>query len=168
MSTPFIAEVKLVSFNFAPKGWVVCNGQILPINQYQAIFSLLGVTFGGNGTQTFALPNLQGRTPISFGNGFVMGQVGGEESHTVLSNETPAHSHLVHAIALPGTAATTNPAVNYLAATTAGFYASGGASEALNSKSVTSSGGSQPHENRQPYLVMNWVIALQGIFPSRN
>jgi len=168
MSTPFIAEIKLVAFGFAPKGWVMSNGQILLINQNQAIFSLLGTTYGGNGVQTFALPNLQGRTPISFGNGFVQGQVAGEESHTLLSNETPSHSHQVNVIAIPGTAASSNPGGNYLAATTAGFYASGGASGALNSKSVTSSGGGQPHENRQPFLVMNWVIALQGIFPSRN
>jgi len=168
MATPFVAEIKLVSFNFAPKGWVTCNGQILPISQYQAVFSLVGTYYGGNGTQTFALPNLQGRTPISFGSGFSQGQIGGEESHTLLSSEAPAHSHSVNVIASPGTAATSSPAGNYLAGNTQALYAGGGSAATLNSNSVTSSGGGQPHENRQPYLVMNWVIALQGIFPSRN
>jgi microcystin-dependent protein len=167
MSTPFIGELKLVSFNFPPKGWSACNGQLLAINQNQALFSLLGTYYGGNGIQTFALPNMQGRTPISMGNGFTIGQVAGEESHTLLAAETPAHSHTVNANS--GTATTNAPGGNYLAATTAGFYAAAAqASGTLNSQSVTTSGGSQPHENRQPYLVMNWVIALAGIFPSRN
>lgn len=164
MSTPFIGELKLISFTYAPKNWEMSNGQLLSINQNQALFSLLGTYYGGNGIQTFALPNLQGRTPISMGGGFTIGQTGGEETHTLLTAETPAHNHTVSAN--PGAATSIVPSGNYLAATTAAFYANGGGAT-LNSQSVTSVGGSQAHENRQPYLVLNWIIALVGIFPSR-
>jgi microcystin-dependent protein len=166
MATPFLGELKLVSFSFPPKGWAACNGQTLAINQNTALFSLLGTFYGGNGIQTFALPNLQGRTPIALSSSISIGQTGGEETHTLLTTETPNHNHPVYANS--GAATSTDPIGNYLAAPTAELYASGGASGTLISQSVASSGGSQPHENRQPYLVMNWVIALQGIFPSRN
>jgi microcystin-dependent protein len=167
MASPFVAELRLVSFNFAPQGWATCNGQLLAINSSQALFSLLGTAYGGNGIQNFGLPNLQGRTPIGVGSGFSQGQVGGEETHTLLAAETPVHTHSVNAIPNPGTSATNTPSGNLLAASTVGFYATGGASGTLNAQSVTSSGQSQAHENRQPYLVMNWIIALTGIFPSR-
>jgi microcystin-dependent protein len=168
MSTPFIGELKLVSFNFAPKGWVTCNGQLLAINENQALFSLLGTFYGGNGVQTFALPNLQGRTPTSMGNTFTIGQITGEESHTLVAAETPTHTHLVNVIPISSSPATGAPGGNLLGSATAAFYAGGAATGTLNTQTVTSFGGNQPHENRQPYLVLNWIIALSGIFPTRN
>jgi microcystin-dependent protein len=167
MSEPFIAEVKIISWNFAPKGWAFCNGQFLAIAQNQALFSILGTTYGGNGTTTFALPDLRGRTPVHVGNGIVLGQKSGEEAHTLTNNEMTAHNHFLTASSaaanaavgltgVPGTAAfalfDTNP--SNLVPTVAG--------------TVTNTGGSQPHNNVQPYLVLNFVIALSGIFPSRN
>jgi microcystin-dependent protein len=155
----------LASFNFAPKGWALANGQTLAINQNAALFSLLGTFYGGNGTQTFALPNLQGRAPLSFGNTFVQGQVGGEESHTLLINEVPSHTHSISAA---GGANLTKPAGALLAGGGAAAFTGATSLVALNAATLASAGGSQPHENRQPFLVMNWVIALSGIFPSRS
>jgi microcystin-dependent protein len=165
MSEPFLGEIKVISWNFPPKGWAFCNGQLLPINQNQALFSLLGVTFGGDGRQTFALPNLQGRVPIHAGNGFSLGEVGGEATHTLSVSELPTHTHLVTTGANP--ADQLSPAGNYVASSArAGFapHANGLLAPGL----VSTVGGSQPHENESPYLVLNFVIALQGIFPSRN
>ncbi len=162
MSTPFLGEIALFSFGFAPKGWAQANGQLLPINQNQALFAILGTTYGGNGIQNFALPNLQGRTPMSFGTGFVQGQIGGEESHTLSTSEMPAHTHT--AKASTNSADQSAPAGN--------IWAKG--NNAYNSESdatmngIAVAGGSQPHENRPPYLTINFCIALQGIFPSRN
>lgn len=168
MSSPYLGELRLVSFNFAPKGWALSNGQLMAINQSQALFSLLGTTYGGNGIQTFGLPNLQGRTPNSMGNGYTIGQQGGEENHTLISTEVPTHTHLANAIATGASASTAGG--NYLAGTSGnlGIYASTSSVAAMNSAVVGSVGGSQPHTNQQPYLVMNWIIALQGIFPSQN
>ena len=171
MGTPFLGEIRIVSFNFAPKGWALCNGQLLPINQNQALFSLLGTTYGGDGRVTFALPNLQGRTPIHQGNGFVQGQLAGVEAVTLTTSEIPAHTHTVH-----GTSAnaTTNNAgggagagLGYAKAGTA-IYGPLASPTPMAAGTVSSIGGSQPHENRQPFLVLNACIALQGIFPSRN
>lgn len=163
MSEPFLAEIKIVSFVFAPRGWALCNGQFLPINQNQALFSLLGTTYGGNGQTTFALPNLQGRAPIHFGQGFTLGQAAGEVAHTLTISEMPAHTHLPRAnsnLANQG-----SPSNNFWSGT--GNYASS-ANTPMNAGGITATGGSQPHENRSPYLVLNYVIALQGIFPSQN
>jgi microcystin-dependent protein len=167
MSTPYLAQLMLVSFSFAPKGFATCNGQVLPINQNQALFSLLGTTFGGNGVTTFNLPNLQGRTPVGFNGGFALGQVGGEEIHTLTAAEVPAHTHQLQGVS--GAANSANPAGNLFAASPGSNtpYSPSGA-VAMKAGSLSNYGGSQPHENHQPYLVMNWVIALQGIFPSRN
>ncbi|HWE86699.1 MAG TPA: tail fiber protein [Terracidiphilus sp.] len=167
MGTPYIAELKLVSFNFAPKGFATCNGQLLPINQNQALFSLVGTYYGGNGQTTFALPNLQGRTPISAGNGFVQGQVGGEEYHTLSAAEVPAHTHFASAM---GTATVSNSGGNFLGGTSGQLtiYNTLANVVTLNPATVSTVGGNQPHSNLQPYLVMNWIISLQGIFPSRN
>lgn len=165
MGTPYLAEIRIVSFNYPPKGWAFCNGQILPINQNQALFSLLGTTYGGNGQTTFALPNLQGRIPIHMGNGFVLGGLSGEESHTLQPAEIPAHSHLWNAT---NTAANTpDPSGSLLGAVQA--Y-NGPASNLVTmyQGQLSTVGGSQPHENRQPYLTLNFCIALQGIFPSQN
>lgn len=175
MATPFLGQLMLCSFGFAPKGWALCAGQLLPINQNQALFSLLGTTYGGNGVQTFALPDLRGRVPIHFGAGFVQGQAGGEENVTLDINELPAHGH-----AFNGTSTAANvklPVTNSALAqstTSAGvspgdsFYAPTGTTVALNASTVAAVGGSQPHTNLQPFLVLNWCVALQGIFPSRD
>lgn len=165
MSTPFLAEIKIVSFNFAPKGWALCNGQLLPINQNQALFSLLGTTYGGNGQTNFALPNLQGRSPLHVGNGIIQGELGGEAAHTLNISELPAHNH----VPVGNSATATTPVVtgNLWANGNQPGY-SGATNVAMNPACVLPTGGSQPHENMSPYLVLNFCIALQGIFPSQN
>lgn len=166
MSEPFLSEIKIVSFNFAPKGWAQCNGQFLPINQNQALFALLGTTYGGNGQTTFALPNLRGRVPISFGNGHTLGEAAGTTSVTVNIQQLPTHLHFVQA---SNTAADTNAAANHMFGLVAGRnYTDPAALVTLGPTSVTSIGGSQPHNNMMPYLTLNFIIALQGIFPSQN
>lgn len=156
----------LCAFNYAPKGWAQANGQILAINQNQALFSLVGTTYGGNGIQTFGLPNLQGRTPVGAGNSIAYGEVSGVESVTLLSANVPQHSHSLNA---SGAAATSDKPIagDLLASLGGNIYAASGNLVAMNPASVSTQGGSQPHENRQPFLVMNWCIALVGIFPSR-
>jgi microcystin-dependent protein len=165
MSEPFLSEIKIVSFNFAPKGWALCNGQFLPINQNQALFSLLGTTYGGNGQTTFALPNLRGRVPIHFGDGHTLGEIGGEATHTLVMNEMPQHIHFASGSGNNGD--TVIPGGSVLGGG-AGLYGGAASLTSLRPDSVTNIGGSQPHENRQPYLVLNFCIALQGIFPSQN
>jgi microcystin-dependent protein len=165
MGTPYLGELKLISWNYAPKGWAFANGQFLPINQNQALFSLLGTQYGGNGQTTFALPDLRGRTGIHMGSSFTIGQAGGEESHTLTMSEMPAHTHQVNANS--GNAAVALAGGNFNAAT-ASFYNPTTALTTLLPQTVSNTGGSQAHENRQPYLVLNVIIALQGIFPSRN
>jgi microcystin-dependent protein len=167
MSEPFIGEVKIVSFNFPPRGWALCNGQLLPINQNQALFSILGTTYGGNGQTTFALPDLRGRTPTYVGQGLVLGERGGEENHTLSASEAPQHTHIVQASSATA-AANVSPAGMVLAVASGQLYGPLTSPAALNSTSITSFGGSQPHANMQPYLVLNFIIALQGIFPSRS
>lgn len=166
MGEPFLAEVKIVSFNFAPRGWAFCNGQLLPINQNQALFSLLGTTYGGDGRTTFALPDLRGRTPIHTGVMHNLGERGGETAHTLSQSELPTHVHMIS-----GTTAMPN-SISASGAVTgrprASIYRAPDGLTALTPATVTSVGGSQPHNNLQPYLVLNFCIALQGIFPSRN
>jgi microcystin-dependent protein len=165
MSQPFLSEVKIVSFNFAPRGWALCNGQLLPINQNQALFSLLGTTYGGNGQTNFALPNLQGRIPIHFGNGHTLGESSGEENHTLNINELAAHVHPVRASnADPNQGLPTGN----MWANGAGAYSGAAPDSSMNPASISNVGGSQPHTNMQPYLVLNFIIALVGIFPSQN
>jgi len=166
MSEPFLGEIRIVTFNFPPKGWAFCNGQLLAINQNQALFALLGTTYGGNGQTTFALPNLQGRIPIHFGNGFTQGQQGGEAVHTLLISEMPAHNHGVTASANPADQG--SPQNTYWANESANAYSSSPPDAAMAPQAVSAAGGSQPHNNLSPYLVLNFCIALQGIFPSRN
>ncbi len=177
MSTPFLGQVSIFAFNFAPKGWTMCNGQLLPINQNQALFALLGTTYGGNGQTTFALPNLQGRAALHFGQGQglnsrVLGEVGGEQAHTLNVNEMPPHSHAAH---FATAADSLTPGGKYWAADPNGnvtFAATGNESMANASgngpRAIDNAGGSQPHQNMQPYLTLTFCIALQGIFPSRN
>lgn len=168
MGTPYLGEIRVVSFNFPPKGWAFCNGQILSIAQNQALFSLLGTTYGGNGTQTFALPNLQGRVPIHLGNGYFQGQIGGETAVTIAALNMPAHSHQARGVST--TANEVSPSGNTWAASVDNPYSinSNIGTVAMNPASVSQVGGTQPHDNLQPYLVLTYVIALQGIFPSRN
>ena len=168
MSEPYLAEIRIFSFSFAPKGWAICAGQLLPINQFQAIFALLGTTYGGNGTTNFALPDLRSRVPMHQGNAFVEGQIGGEEAHTLSVNEIPSHSHFVNASSVRGNS--NSPAGNFLAVSSrfALYSALLSTQTTLQPATVGSAGGGQPHANLQPYLVLNFCIALTGIFPSRN
>lgn len=165
-----MSEIRIMSFNFAPKGWALCNGQTLPINQNQPLFALLGTTYGGNGQTTFALPNLQGRVAVHMGQSHTLGERGGEEAHTVIQSEMPAHIHPATADVKPGDANTDNPGGAYPANTTGNPMYSGGSNNMvpMYPQMVSTVGGSQPHENRQPYLALNFCIALQGIFPSQN
>jgi microcystin-dependent protein len=166
MSAPFIGELRMTGFNFAPKGWALCQGQLLPISQNQALFSILGTTYGGNGTTTFALPDLRGRVPAHRGTSFVLGQAGGLESVVLTTDQIPAHSHLMGSF---NQATATAPAGNVFAGKPRrgmDVYAAPPANVAINSNDIV--GGSLPHDNMQPYLVVNFVIAVQGIFPSRN
>lgn len=167
MSEPFLGEIRLMSFGFAPRGWAACDGQLLAINQNQALFSILGTTYGGNGQTNFALPNLRGRVPVHTGGGFTLGQLGGEPSHTLTANETPTHSHPWNASSAPATSG--SPANAVLAASVgAAAFAPPSSLVAMDPAAVSQAGGSQPHENTQPYLTVSFCIALQGIFPSRN
>lgn len=168
MAEPFLSEIRIMSFVFAPKGWALCNGQLLPINQNQGLFSLLGTTFGGDGRVNFALPDLRGRTPIHVGNGHTLGERGGEQAHTLSIAELPEHVHVWNA---SGAAATTNTPNNTLMlANSTGDNAWGPASNlvAMSPSAVTNVGGSQAHLNMQPFLTLSFCIALQGIFPSPN
>lgn len=166
MSQPFLGEIKIMSFGFAPKGWAMCNGQFLPINQNQALFSLLGTMYGGNGQTTFALPNLQGQVPIHVGNGHIQGEVGGEQAHTLSINELPTHTHVMNGTSTTGTSNVTTS--NILGVSQTPVYNGPQSLAPLNAASVTNVGGSQAHLNLQPFLTLNFCIALQGIFPSRN
>jgi microcystin-dependent protein len=167
MAEPFLSEIRIFSFNFAPKGWAMCNGQFMPINQNQALFALLGTTYGGNGQTTFALPNLQGRTPIHEGSGHTLGEVGGEQAHTLSIAELPSHSHLVNASSADGALAV--PTNNYWGSHSERPYSANIANlVAMNPSVIGTTGGSQPHLNMQPYLTLAFCIALQGIFPSQN
>ena len=181
MAEPFLSEIRLMSFVFAPRGWAMCNGQLLPINQNQALFSLLGTQYGGNGTTNFALPDLRSRTPIGYASsvdpawqppGVQIGQASGVENVTLLQTNLPAHTHAMNASTSPGD--NRNPATRVFATSTnsaaaANLYApSSGTAVVMNAQSVAPAGGNQPHPNLQPYTTINFCIALQGIFPSRN
>jgi len=166
MSEPFLAEVKIISWNFPPKGWAFCNGQLLPINQNQALFSLLGTTYGGDGRTTFALPNLQGSMPVHVGQGIALGQRGGETAHTLNISEMPAHNHIPVGSNINPPPFPTATGNLWSANNAKPFAAS--ATGSMNPACVAVAGGSQPHENMSPYLVLNFIIALQGIFPIRN
>jgi microcystin-dependent protein len=167
MGTPFLGEIRMTSFNFAPKGWAQCNGQFLPINQNQALFSLLGTQYGGNGQTTFALPDLRGRAPIHWGGSISFpGEQGGQEFHTVTLSEMPAHTHTVPASNLPATLGDPTGTVWGSAVGEARFASVPNGSMAPGAASNV--GGSQPHENRQPFAVLQFIIALQGIFPSQS
>ena len=167
MATPFLGEIKIFSFVFAPKGWTLCDGQLLPINQNQALFSLLGTTYGGDGRVNFALPDLRSRVPIHFGSGHTLGEKGGEQAHTLSIAEIPTHTHVLNGT---GNDSVNTPANNSVLGKSAPQPAYGGPSSlvAMNPASIANVGGSQAHLNMQPFLVLSFCIALQGIFPSPN
>jgi microcystin-dependent protein len=170
MATPFIGEIRVTSFGLPPRGWALCNGQLLAINQNQALFSLLGTTYGGNGVNNFALPDLQGRAPLHFGGTIPLGQIGGEIAHTLSAAEIPAHTHALSAAS--DLANTASPANAEPAAKGRGgrdiYAAAGSPPVALSPQSIAATGGATAHENMQPFLTLSFIIALQGIFPSRN
>jgi microcystin-dependent protein len=170
MAEPFLSEIRLMAFNYPPKGWALCNGQFMPINQNQALFSLLGTTYGGNGQTTFALPDLRGRVPIHTGQGFTLGQAGGEYAHTLTQSEMPQHFHFQQGVSASANTATPTGAflANTPAAVGAIYTSNTSGLVAMNPQSVTNIGGSQPHQNTQPYLTISFCIALIGIFPSQN
>ena len=164
MAEPFLSEIRIMSFGFAPKGWALCDGQLLPINQNQAPFSLLGTTFGGDGRVNFALPNLQGRVPLHVGSGHTLGERGGEQAHTLSISEIPQHVHLLSASSSPGDSGV--PANDVLATARSEIYRSPSNLTSTHPATVANVGGSQAHQNMQPFLTLTVCIALQGIFPS--
>jgi microcystin-dependent protein len=169
MAEPFLSEIRIFSFVFAPRGWALCNGQLLPINQNQALFSLLGTSFGGDGRVNFAIPDLRGSVPIHVGNGTVLGQKAGEQAHTLSMSEMPQHLHFVNATTVPAT--TNSPGSGVLTAQSTGANLYGSVASGLtpmSSAAVANVGGSQAHLNMQPFLTLSFCIALQGIFPSPN
>jgi microcystin-dependent protein len=183
MSEPYLGELKIISWNFPPKGWAFCNGQLLPINQNQALFSILGTTYGGDGRTTFGLPNLQGRMPVHVGQGISLGEVGGETAHTLNISEMPAHNHILEADSATAVSSNTNtpdPSGGKVLGLSGGVggnpqqpfganvYSSSAPNSSLSPGCISNTGGSQAHENMSPYLVLNVIVALQGIFPSRN
>ena len=170
MSEPFLAEVRIVGFNFAPRGWAFCDGQILPINQNQSLYSLLGTTYGGDGRTSFALPDLRGRTPIHIGrsnggNDHRLGSKSGEETHTLSASEMPQHNHAAQASTSPGNSPIS---ANNVLASANNLYRNLSNPTPLRAGTVANIGGGQAHENMQPYIAVNFCIALQGLFPSRN
>ena len=179
MAEPFLSEIRMMSFNFPPKGWAFCNGQFLPINQNQALFSLLGTTYGGNGQTNFALPDLRGRVPIHTGGGHSLGEAAGSSGVTVNIQQLPTHTHTMQAKAAQAPligGAVTGPTKSLAQAAisnanpppTVNLYATGAPLVAMAANSTSNTGGSQPHNNMMPYLTINFCIALQGIFPSQN
>ena len=168
MAEPFLSEIRIMSFGFAPTGWALCNGQLLPINQNQALLALLGTTFGGDGRVNFALPNLLAKAPIHDGNGHTLGEQGGEQSHILVTSELAMHVHAVKASSTQASTGTPNPGV--MLSTSSGSFAYGPPQSLVAMDPSTDSivGGSQPHLNMQPFLALTFCIALQGIFPSPN
>jgi microcystin-dependent protein len=164
--TPYLAEIRLAGFNYAPQGWALCNGQLLPINQNQALFSLLGTQYGGNGQTNFALPDLRGRAPLHQDGSFTVGTRGGEEAHTVTISELPTHTHFLQANSAQGDVII--PVGNLLAASPNQLYTDAANLVAMNPGTVTNTGGSQAHNNMQPYLVVSFMIALIGFFPTQD
>ncbi len=171
MAEPFLAEIRIVGFNFAPRGWAFCNGEILPITQNQSLYSLLGTTYGGDGRTSFALPDLRGRVPVHFGTSdgganYLQGQKSGAETHTLTSPEMPEHTHRVRASDAAANA--DSPTGRVLAQAGSAMYGEPGSPVAMGGGTIANAGGGQAHDNMMPYLALNFCIALQGLFPSRN
>lgn len=170
---PFLGQIAFVAFNFAPRGWAECNGQIMPISQNQALFALLGTTYGGNGQTTFALPNMQGRSLVDDGNlsggsSYQLGEMAGQESVTLTTNQMPSHNHLLNAVTADGNESSPTGNVPGNTKTLDKEYSSATPNTKMKNTAIDNAGGSQAHENRPPYVVMKCIIALQGIFPSRD
>ena len=168
MAEPFLAEIRLMSFQFAPKGWAACNGQLLPINQNQALFSLLGTTYGGDGRVNFALPDLRGRVPVHRGGSHQLGQVEGEQAHTLTVPETPIHTHAVNGTTTQATSPAPGAGVTLSTSSGAAAYQVPEGLVAMSDSSLSPVGGSQAHNNMQPFTTVGFCIALEGIFPSQN
>lgn len=166
MAQPYVGEIRLFAGNFAPAGWMFCSGQTLPISENEVLFQLIGTTYGGDGEETFALPDLQSRVPIHMGNGYTIGQTVGQESVTLTQNQIPSHNHQI--VATTALGSETSPAGNVLAQLGSGYlYSASAVGGSLAPQSVASDGGSQPHENCQPFVCVNYIISLFGIFPSQ-
>jgi microcystin-dependent protein len=168
MAEPFLAEIRIMSFSIIPKGWALCDGQLLPINQNQALFSLLGTTYGGDGRVNFGLPDLQGRTPMHMGGAHTLGERGGEQAHTLLISEVPTHAHQVAATTAPASTNTPDPTLLLAQSTASSLYGPAGNAAAMAATALSNTGGSQAHQNMQPFLTLSFCIALQGIFPSQS
>lgn len=175
MAQPFIGQILAVGFNFVPRGWLACNGQLVSISQYDVLFSLIGTTYGGDGSTTFGLPDLRGRTPVNSGQGphtstYVMGQLTGAESVTLLANQVGSHAHPLLASAKPGTTNTPGPseALSVNPQTAAFLYNPPPADVPMSGNAIGLAGGSQPHENRQPFLAINYIICAEGVYPPRS
>ncbi|MEQ1644514.1 MAG: tail fiber protein [Pyrinomonadaceae bacterium] len=168
MAEPFLSEIRLMSFAFAPQGWALCNGQLLPINQNQALFALLGTTYGGNGQTNFALPDLRGRVPIHVGSGHTLGERAGEQAHTLSISELPTHTHTLNATTSVATTNTPSSSLMLAQSTASDLYGAANNLVAMAPSSIGNVGGSQAHLNMQPFLTLSFCIALQGIFPSQN
>jgi microcystin-dependent protein len=168
MAEPFLGEIRLLAFNFPPQGWAPCNGQMLPINQNQALFSLLGTVYGGNGQTTFGLPDFRGRMPAYYGQMYQIGQRGGEPAHTLGMSEMPAHNHATYATSAQATASTPSNTLALAQTQQAFLYSPCANTVQMANNSLTPYGNSQAHENMQPYMTLNFCIALVGIFPSQN
>ena len=166
MAQPYIGEIRIVGFNFAPVNWAFCNGAILDISQNSTLFNLIGTTYGGDGQTTFALPNLQSRFPVHVGSGFIQGQVAGTETVTLTVNQIPAHTHAPQANSGGGTS--NSPANNFWANWTGSQYSDQAPGSLMNEAVIGLTGGSQPHDNLPPYLAINFVIALYGVYPSQS
>ncbi len=166
MSSPYIGEIRLFAGNFAPAGWMFCEGQLLPISEYDTLFNLIGTTYGGDGQSTFALPDLRGRVPVHMGNGFILSQMGGEESVTLTTNQLPAHSHMPQANTGSGTQA--SPAGNVWANSTNLPYSASAPTAAMDPSAIGMDGGSQPHDNMVPYVCIDFIISLFGIYPTQS
>jgi microcystin-dependent protein len=165
MAQPYVGEIRMFAGNFAPAGWMFCEGQLLPISEYETLFNLIGTTYGGDGQSTFALPDLRGRVPIHFGNGFTLAETGGVETVTLTVSQIPAHSHPL--LATNAAATSTSPSTNVFAKPSKNMYRDPPPANAMGPQAVGSTGGSQPHDNFQPYLCVDFIISLFGIFPSQ-
>jgi microcystin-dependent protein len=169
MAQPYVGEIRMFAGNFAPAGWMFCEGQLLPISEFETLFNLIGTTYGGDGQSTFALPDLRGRVPLHFGNGFTLAETGGVETVTLTVSQIPAHSHAFLGTRNAAAGAAPSPSVvpGIASASTITPYGTDAPTTSLNASSVSSTGGSQPHDNFQPYLCVNFIISLFGIFPSQ-
>ncbi len=167
MSTPYVGEIRLFAGNFAPVGWALCQGQLLPISENEVLFQLIGTTYGGDGQSTFSLPDLRGRVPLHQGPGFVIGQQGGVEQVTLTSAQVPSHNHSLQATAAAASAAS-GPSGSLLATASVAVYGSGDPLTSMAAQGLSPAGGSQPHSNMAPYNVLNYIISLFGVFPSQS